>query len=230
MSLDNTAEVPPVRAQVRLSTASGSIRIMAEARQDVEVSTDRGVEHRSAFGPDAIGVGPSSSVELHCPIGSDVVVGTSAGSVSLLGRFGDVRVTTHSGSVSVDEVASADLRSTSGSVKVHRCEGTCRVRTTSGSVRVDEAVDADVSGGSGTVQVAGVTTRVRTVSGTIELAAGGDATVQTVSGNVSISVPERIHPKIVTRGVKRPKIEIDEGEDSLISVRSVSGSIAVRRR
>ena len=230
MATGEVSPDPSGRPHIRLSTSSGSIAITAEDRADVEVSAGGKVWHRPSSAEDPIGVRGSKSVDVRCPTGTDVVVGSSSGSMRLHGPFGDVRATSHSGSMTIDEVASADLRTTSGSVEVQHCEGSCRITTTSGSVRIDGAGDADVSGGSGTVRVTGVTARVRTVSGTVKLVAGGDVSVETVSGTIAITVPPHLHPRVVSRGLKRPKIDVEEGDDSVVSVRSLSGSITVRSR
>lgn len=230
MSLGETAAAAPGRQRVRLSTSSGSIEITAEPRADVEITSKRGVERRPSAAEDAIDVPRSGPVQVRCPTGCDVVVGTSSGSVRLVGELGDVRVTTHSGSMTVDDVASADLRTTSGSVDLRRCTGVVRATTKSGSVRVRDAGEADISGVSGTMDVSGRTAQVRTVSGTVKLSVRGDASVQTVSGSVAVSLPAGVHPRIVARGMKRPKIEVDQGDDCVVSVRTVSGSVVVRVR
>jgi DUF4097 and DUF4098 domain-containing protein YvlB len=230
MSLGETSAAAPGRQLVRLSTSSGSIEITAELRDDLEITSKRGVERRPSVAEDAIDVPRSGSVQLRCPTGCDLVVGTSSGSVRLVGELGDVRITTHSGSMSVEEVASADLRTTSGSVDVRRCAGAVRATTKSGSVRVQEAGDADLSGVSGTMHVTAGTAQVRTVSGTVKLAVRGDASVQTVSGSVAVSLPAGVHPRIEARGMKRPRVEVDQGDDCVVSVRTVSGSVVVRAR
>ena len=57
------------------------------------------------------GRGPGSArLDVRCPIGADVVVGTVAGQVELRGQLGAVRVTTVSGSVEVDRADSVELR------------------------------------------------------------------------------------------------------------------------
>jgi DUF4097 and DUF4098 domain-containing protein YvlB len=100
----------------------------------------------------------------------------------------------------------------------------------SGSVRVDDADEAEVSCVSGTVYVTGVTARVRAVSSSISVAAAGDVSAETVSGNIAISLPAGLHPRVLSKSMRRPVIEVDQGRDCEISVRSVSGSITIRSR
>lgn len=216
--------------QVRVTTSSGSITVTAETRDDVEVTSNGKVAQRPASQQDPIDVPRSAEVKVRCPVGTDVMAGTSSGSVRLLGDFGDVRITSQSGSMSVGNASSTDLRTASGDVEVEHCDGTCRVTTTSGSVRVRSAGEADVRGGSGDVRVSGVTAQVRTVSGSIDLAAGGDVTVATVSGSITVSMDPSVHPRVVTRGRKAPKIDVAEGNECDVSVCSLSDSVTVRSR
>ena len=149
---EQTPVAAPGRPQVRVAASSGHVVITAEARDDVEVVSKDGPEHRSCSAGEVVDIKRSGTVELRCPLGTDVVAGTSSGKVRLEGELGDVRVTSQSGAIRVAPRPSADLRTTSGSVEVQHCEGSCRITTTSGTVRIDGAGDADVSGGSGTVE------------------------------------------------------------------------------
>lgn len=229
-AMSEAAALPPDRQALRVTTSSGSVTMSAERRDDIEIESGGQVERRPSPQQTPIDVRRSANVDVRCPLGTDIVIGTSSGSVRLSGLLGDIRVTSASGSISVEETTSADLRTASGDVTVEHCQGLCRITTSSGSVRVGQAGDADVRGVSGTVRVAALTARVRTVSGTIELAADGDASVATVSGRVTISLPPHIHPNVVARGLKRPKVNVDQGHDCDIAVRSVSGSVVVCSR
>src|SRR6266550_7857899 len=101
--------------ELRVTTRSGSVRIEAEDRADVVAESRKVtlVSEGSVVSVDA----RSESVALRCPTGCDVVVGTLSGSVQLTGRLGHVRVTAKSGSIDVEEVESADLRTLSGSAR-----------------------------------------------------------------------------------------------------------------
>src|SRR5438067_10423688 len=107
--------------EVRVSTHSGSITVVGESRADVvadgpvrmDVEDDGSIKITSKKG--------SSSLTIRCPEGSDVVVGTHSGSLTLKGRLGAARVTTMSGSIKAEQVSSADIRARSGSVEVVTC-------------------------------------------------------------------------------------------------------------
>ena len=105
------ALVAPGRARVRVSTHSGRVTVTAEPRDDiVVVRGKRGETTSAADDVDVVLNASSSDVEVRCPVGTDVVVGSASGSVQLHGHLGAARVTTASGSIRVESVASADLR------------------------------------------------------------------------------------------------------------------------
>jgi len=56
----------------------------------------------------------------------------------------------------------------------------------------------------------------------------GDAAVETVSGKVEVQVPAGVRPRVVAHGQGRVRIDVPEGEDSELSIRTVSGSVRVR--
>src|SRR4051794_35693134 len=141
------------RMRVRITAASGRVSVTAEARVDVVV--DRGGAARAM--PDgAVEIRPgrpSDSLEVRCPAGADIVIGTRSGGVELRGRFGTVVVTSRSGSIRVAAAADADLRTVSGAVELDECEGRCRVSTTSGGITVGATRDAEISTSSGSIGV-----------------------------------------------------------------------------
>ena len=163
-------------------------------------------------------------------MGTDVVVGSASGSVQLQGHLGAARVTTASGSIRVESVASADLRTHSARVEVEECLGPCRVMNTSGRVEIHRAREVEVKCVSGSVEVAGDAVRVRTVSGKVRIDTNLHAWVETVSGKVEVWVPPGFHPAVRSLGHGRVEIGVPQGSDGEISVRSVSGSVRVRSR
>ncbi len=231
--------VVPVKGHpsLRLTTRSGRIAVLGEQRDDIVfeagLRSARDVE-QDAEGRVAVtsARGGSASLEVRCPAGSDVVVGTASGSVELRGRLGHVRATTMSGRTEVDQVESLDVRSLSGSIAVVRCGGRCRLQTKSGRATIGIADDADISTASGQVRVASCcgSIRVRTASGSVELGTEGkgNVDVRTMSGSVGVEVPEGVRPTVDLRSAKgRPKCDCPEGKDCRISVSSLSGKIRV---
>ena len=223
--------VPPTThppGRLRISATSGRVTVVAESRADVVV--DRGgVAEAAADGAVEIRAGRSSSVEVRCPTGADVIVGTRSGRVELRGRFGALGVTSQSGSIRAGAAATADLRTVAGSVELERCDGLCRVSTTSGRITVGAAGDAEISTVSGSVNVedASGTVQVRSVSGKVGIvsAARGAVRVGAVSGSITISLPEGVRPMMRFSGRGKVRSSFEPGDDVLVDVSIVSGSV-----
>jgi DUF4097 and DUF4098 domain-containing protein YvlB len=223
--------VPPAdaRVRVRITTVSGRVTVTAESRTGVVVDrggmaragADGAVEVRAAR--------PSDSVEVRCPEGTDVVVGTRSGNVELRGRFGVVGVTSQSGSIRASAATEADLRTVSGRVELGSCEGRCRLSTTSGRITVGVTRDADVSTTSGSIAVgdASGAVQVRSVSGSVQVAseARGPITVSTVSGSITIQLPRNVRPRVRASGLGKVRNGFEAGDDIVVDVANVSGSI-----
>jgi Putative adhesin len=217
------------RLRVRISTVSGRVTVTAEPRSGVVV--DRGgVAQASADGAVEIRAGrPRESVEVRCPEGADVIVGTRSGSIELLGRFGTVGVTSQSGSIRVAAAMEADLRTVSGGLELESCEGRCRLSTTSGRITVGVTHDAEISTTSGKIAVdhATGTVQVRSVSGSVRVAseAHGPVTASTVSGSITIHLPRGVRPKVRTSGLGKVRNGFEAGDDMVVDVANVSGTI-----
>jgi DUF4097 and DUF4098 domain-containing protein YvlB len=222
---------------LRLITRSGRITVTAEDRPDVVfesgVSSRRDVE-QDVTGRIAVTSARwgSAALEVRCPTGTDIVVGSASGRVELRGRLGEVRVTTFSGRIEVDQAETLELRSASGSISAARCDGRCRLHTMSGRATVGTAEDADVSTVSGRVRLdcSSGSVQVRTASGRVEVGTEGkgNVDVQTLSGSVRVEVPKGVRPDVELRsGLGRCRCDCPEGRDCRISVSSVSGKIEV---
>jgi DUF4097 and DUF4098 domain-containing protein YvlB len=230
MSEEEGPVAAPARPQVRVATSSGTVRITAERRDDVIVAADHDEQETRTPAVGSVEIQRSGKVEVRCPIGVDVVVGTRSGKVVLDGVLGDVRVTSQSGKIVVADAASVDARTTSSAIVINRSRGVCRVSTTSGSVEIDAAAEAEVRGVSGTVRVTAQTARVRTISGKVAIAADGDVSAETVSGGITVTLPAGVRPHVAISGMKRAKVEVTRGDDCQVRMRSVSGSMTVRSR
>lgn len=225
------------RPRLRLTTRSGRVTVTAEERQDITIEAglpsdpDIDIDERG-FIVLTSARGGSARLEVRCPTGTDVVVGTASGRVELHGGFGEVRVTTASGSIEVDRAETLDLRSVSGSIGVARCARRCRLQTMSGRATVGSAEDTDVSTVSGQVQLASGrgNTHVRTASGRVELGAHGrgNVDVETLSGSVRVEVPATIRPAVELRSTTgKRRCDCQEGQDCRIAVSSMTGKIEV---
>ncbi len=179
--------------RIVVSSRSGRVLISGEDRTDIEV------DGASARHDDA-GVltvkGGSRSIEVRCPVGSDLVVGTSSATVKLRGLLGDVRVTTRSGSIDADEAATIEARSVSGRISIAATRQAL-VRVTSGRVdlRLGRSGSADVSAVSGSVSIkvprgARPATALRSLTGAVDAlppGTDGSITVRTVSGSITVA-------------------------------------------
>ena len=220
--------------EVRITTSSGSVRVIGEPRHDVVSEGGRVAVEGSSVTVHGKKSG-SSSLVVRCPEGTDLVIGTRSGSLEVRGRVGEVRFTTMSGSVRAEHVASADVRTMSGSIDVNECDGLCRVKTKSGSTRVGRAGAVEVTIGSGSIDVERVTgsASARAVSGTVGIGAEGKGPIEahTMSGSITITVPAGCRPHVRAKSLsKSTDISVPSGDDCEIVCKTMSGGIAVRSR
>jgi DUF4097 and DUF4098 domain-containing protein YvlB len=218
---------------MRLNVATRSGRVRVEGREGAGLSVRGGNIENDDDGTVRItaGTGGSNTVEVVCPAGSDVIVGTASGNVELVGVLGDVRVTTASGRISVDDAQHVDVRTASGKIEIGHCRGQCRVVTKSSRVRVGNAGSLDCSAVSGRIEVGGVEdANVRTVSGRVDLGTEGQGRVEvrSVSGKVDLAVPRDRRPATRLSSISgRVRCECETGDDGEISVATTSGTINV---
>jgi len=239
MSTERIAFPDAAHRELAVATTSGKVIVVGEERGDIAVEGVRrdrvGFRQGLHVGPegriDIVPARRSDKVEIRCPVGADVIVGTTSGNVRLEGRLGNVRVTTVSASVSVEEVDGLDVRGVSGTVEVERCHGRCRVRGTSGSVSIERTGSVEIGTVSGNVDVERLEgeARVKTVSASIEIGAegAGEIDIHTVSGSVTVTLPATVRPRLRLKTLGRVRSELEEGNDCRIAVKSVSGSITV---
>ena len=227
MSVDERAEVVN---RISVATRSGRVSVVAVEGEELSViggSAEPGPDRSVTIRPSR----PSSPVEVRCPNGCDVVVGTTSGVVELRGALGVVHVTTGSGRVDVEKAESADLRTRSGAIEVGECSGECRVVTGSARVHIRRAGCADVSALSGGVTAERVGDGcVHTASGRVELGTSGDGSVEvhTISGAVRVTVPPGLRPAAMLRSLSgRIRCDCEPGADGRIDVSTTSGTIRV---
>jgi len=225
----------PAGATLRVVTRRGHVEVTAEDRRDVAVETSGTLEAKTAADGKTLILDArrsSARLEVRCPSGTNVSVGTISGHVTLSGAFGSVGVATTSGSVSVDRAARVDLRSVSGDLSVASCGDRCRLLTASGRINADAIGSADVCSASGAVHLGRTAgpVSVCTVSGEVELGASGkdNVAVRTVSGAIKVNVPQGRQPSVHLRSVSgRVQCDCPEGSDFDLNAVSFSGPIEV---
>lgn len=221
----------------RISVSSRSAAVRVTARDGASVGAVHATCRDEADGSIVVQAapGPTRSIELTCPTGSHLTIGTASGRIELSGLLGSVRIVTGSGRVDIDQASGLDVRTSSGRVEVHRCEGDCRIVTKSGRVHVEHARGVEISTASGRIEADEVEhAAVTSVSGRVEVGlstATPVARIRTVSGPVGVELAEAVAPDVALTSVTgRVRCECEEGTDGLVTVETTSGSIRVRHR
>lgn len=214
---------------LEISSRSGAVVVWARpvARPEVLHGT-------AAIQPDGtVRSRGSEPLEIACPEGTDVVIGSRSGRVECHGALGRVAVTGSSGQISIDDAREVEVRTGSGRVAIGRCAGVCRVAVKSGSVQIGSAGAIDVTASSGRLEATAVGDAVvRCGSGrvTVGLDGPGTADVRTMSGSVSLSVPHGVAPDLQLRSRSgRVRTDVDHGRDGRVVIETSSGSIEVAR-
>jgi DUF4097 and DUF4098 domain-containing protein YvlB len=205
----------PEGARLRVLTISGSVNVIAEERDDLEVDPadkrvkrdgDHIVELKSR----------SSNLTVRCPVGTNVSIGTVSGSVKLEGSLGSIKISTISSGVNLDTSSGeVDIRTVSGSISVARCGGSCKLGSKSGSIRV---------GG------AGGKVRASTISGSLEVETEGlgEVDLKAVSGSMTVRIPQDKRPRVRMKTLSGSvRCDCEQGSDFEIKGKSISGSLRV---
>lgn len=220
----------PARLLIRVNARAGQVRVRCEDRADVAVL--QGIRHagEAKISGDEIAIRAlASSVEILCPIGTNLNIGTIAGGVEIEGEAGDVRVNTATGRVRIQRAQRADLRTMSGRIEVAEC-GHCRLATKSGRVSISAAQSVEIASISGGIELGRVEgeARVKSVSGRVEIGASGrkDLEIYTISGSVRVRLPEGTRPDVRFRMVaNRARNPFAPGDDCRVAVSTVSGKV-----
>jgi DUF4097 and DUF4098 domain-containing protein YvlB len=214
---------------VRATTTSGVVTV--EAVQGLDRVVADGAPVRIDGSVITLDAG-SRRVHLQVPEGMDLVIGTTSGRVSVVGRAGAVAVTTRSGWVAVDDAAEVDVRGRSGRVRLGHCRGTARVVSTSGRVDIERSGGADVTTTSGRIVLGAVSgpARAHCSSGRIRIvmAEAHDVDAETVSGRIDVSLPPGTRARLDTPGAGAVSTSGDD--DCVVTARSGSGRIVVSTR
>jgi DUF4097 and DUF4098 domain-containing protein YvlB len=208
-------------SSIEIDGHSGDIRVVGSDRSDIRLTTTK---HRSIFGRPHVRASYSAGrllLDGDCP---EFEIWGSDGGCSVSYRLEvprnvAVRLTTHSGDVSAEDLrGDADLQTRSGDVDVDGVLGRLRLQTRSGDVDVDSAsADIDADTRSGDVDVrARDATRVR---------------AQTSSGDVHVSVPDRSYAvrARAASGDEDVDVRTDPAAPRTIDASTTSGDVHVSR-
>jgi DUF4097 and DUF4098 domain-containing protein YvlB len=231
----------PANGRIRVLSASGSVTVTAEERPDVPGEPrDRTVEVKAGSRRHRHGIfehlhrhphpeesnrprrpvlevkSKSGSIEVRCPIGTDVSVGAMSGSVKLIGTFGSVKISTVSGNIEIDTAkGNVDARCVSGSISVKSCGGHADVSSKSGRVRIER-----VEGSA----------HASTISGGVEIGTAGrdEVELKMVSGGAKVTVLGGRLPRVRFSSLSgKMRCECEQGSDFDLRVKSISGSLEV---
>ncbi len=186
-SVDVTA-APGDTVTVQLS-GSGADTVRVEQTEDgVSVVGAR----RSGFFADRHDV----AVTVVAPVGSSLVTKVGSATVRTQGSLGEVRISTGSGEVELDEVThGAVVTAGSGSITAQALGSAASLKAGSGDIRVGQlAGDSELVTGSGNILVdrASATVSLKTGSGDLTVRqAAGSVTVSAASGDLRIGRIER---------------------------------------
>jgi DUF4097 and DUF4098 domain-containing protein YvlB len=221
--------MPSTTGRVRVTVNSGDVVVIGESRDGIDVEGGR---TETADG-EIVVKGGSDDCTVRVPSGTDVVVGTNSGDVTLDGLLGAVSVTTVSASVDAEDVASIDARTISGRLRVEESRGAVRLKTKSALVHVGRAAgEVRIANLSGRIEVeeAQASVAVKTVSGSVKLHVTGREPVkaESVSGSITITVPSGTRPSVRQKSVSgKRRVDVDAGTDLEIVTKSISGSSTV---
>jgi DUF4097 and DUF4098 domain-containing protein YvlB len=167
-------------------------------------------------------------VSVRLAAASDLDAVTALGAVLVDGSLGACRARTTAGDISVQDVASADLRTGMGVVTARDIAGEAFCKTGSGAVHIDRIGGrAEVKNSNGDTRIgdsAGAL-RVKAANGSITVArAQSDVTATTANGNLSIGSAESGAVALKT-SMGRIDIGIPSGTSALLDLSTTFGVV-----
>lgn len=187
---------------------------------------------------------PSFAVSVTSPPDAELRIATASAGTTLRGRFGAAELTSASGDVAVEDVASLQLRTASGDARVGAVTGPATAVSASGALRIGTAAGGltcrTASGDVGIREAAGEVS-VATASGGVVIGriTQGDVRVKTMSGDTEVGVaPDRrvwLDLSSVS-GRMDSQLTDDDGPAAgeggarvSLTLRSVSGDLRIRK-
>jgi len=184
---------------IKISLPSGSVDVVAEERNDVNVSVtplgssrqDREAAEATTvvLNGDELKIEPTKGnsylrssvqlkIEVQTPLDSDVRISVASATVKCTGRYGAVVVYSASGDMEIeDATGDVKIQTASGNAQINSVGSKFSVKTASGGVRAN-----DVTG----------STILRSASGALEIAqAHADVRSKSASGDLNIGVAHR---------------------------------------
>lgn len=222
----------PGRVEVRLDgTADALAGVDIDATADT-VTVQSTAKKRRWFGG-------SVDALVTLPVGSDVVVHSGAGDVSVGLQVKELEIHTGAGDVRADTVSGVcAVKIGSGDVRLANLEGTARIASGAGDVRVDKATELSTSTAAGDVYIGEITetARIKSATGDIRIRkfAGSDLEIKTMSGDAGVGLVRGmlVNAEIKTlSGKLRNRVKPSDGEKigkMNLVITSFSGDVTLR--
>jgi hypothetical protein len=185
---------------------------------------------------------PAFAVRITTPAGTAARIAVASAEVELIGRFGELELTSASGDLDVQHGTDVHARTASGDARIGTVDGRATVGTASGDVRIGRAVgpvQLRTASGDVSVEQAGADVSISTASGdaTVGAATAGAVQVKTVSGDASVGVTPGLRVWLDLSSVSGridSQLQDDgaagDGPAALtLSMRSVSGDMRIHR-
>ena len=162
------------------------------------------------------------------PHESSVRVDTGSADTTARGRFGVAHITTGSGDVDLDQIASGDIKAGAGDIEIERVIGSLKVKTGSGDVKVGPlGGDGDVMAGSGDVVLDSVegALKVKTGSGDVVVQSGGQR-VDALAGSGDVLVKRVERGEVIAKtGSGDVTIGVANGTAAYLDIQTVTGDV-----
>jgi hypothetical protein len=162
------------------------------------------------------------------PHESSMKVETASADVKASGRFGQSGVTSGSGDVELEQVASADIKVGSGDIELTRALGSIKTKSGSGDVEVGSVAGAaDVIVGSGDAVIGSVigVLKVKSGSGDVVVKSGGEKVdVMSGSGDVLVRRIDRGSVSVKT-GSGDTTVGVASGTAAYLDIQTISGDV-----
>ena len=172
------------------------------------------------------GMGGSIEARVHAPLGSAATLSAGAGRIETTGRLGTVDASSGSGTIRLDDSASARARTGSGDIAIAASAGSVEAKTGSGTINVGKVgVDARLTTGSGNAELAGAAgdARLSTGSGNIEIGEAGDR-LEAFAAAGNVKVRRADHGQVRAKTISgQVSVGVANGVAALLDITTMSG-------
>jgi hypothetical protein len=240
----------PAPIRLRVEIPHGRIKVTAEATDatrveltaihddaaarawiaDAEVAQngDEIVVRVRKSGAALFGLDGGVEASVHAPLDSAATLNAGAGQIETAGRLGQVRASSGSGTIKLDDNDAANAQTGSGAIAIASSAGSVEAKTGSGRITVGKVnADARITTGSGQIELgeAAGDARLTTGSGDIEVTKAGDS-VEAFAASGSIKVSRADHGRARLKTISgRVCVGVANGAAALLDITTMSGRV-----